>query len=133
MKITRATDFAIRLLAHLAAGEVETTCQKLSRELGIPYNHLAKLIQIMSRSGFVITKKGKGGGLRLAVDPKKINLAEVMEAVEGPVMINDCLLNKASCRFSGKCKARKCLGRVKSKINELLLKTSIYDIALSYN
>ena len=133
MKITRATDFAIRLLAHLAAGEVETTCQVLSRELGIPYNHLAKLIQIMSRRGFVITKKGKGGGLRLAVDPKKINLAEVMEAVEGPVMINDCLLNKKSCRFSGKCKARKCLGAVKNQINQMLMKTTIHDIALSYN
>ena len=73
------------------------------------------------------------GGLKLAADPKKISLAAVVTAIEGPVMISDCLLNKASCPFSGKCKARKCLGAVKSRINQLLGATTIYDIALSYN
>ncbi|MBU0672508.1 MAG: Rrf2 family transcriptional regulator [Candidatus Margulisbacteria bacterium] len=133
MQITRASDYAIRLLAHLAAGEVETTSQTLSNELGVPLNHLAKLVQNLARRGYLITRKGKGGGLRLAVDPKKINLAQVIEAIEGPIMINKCLFHSQSCRFSRKCKVRKCLGGVQGKIQEMLASTTIFDMALQYS
>ena len=132
MKITRATDYAIRLLAHLAAGEEETTSQALAKELGIPLNHLAKLVQVLARRGYLITRKGKGGGLRLAADPKKIDLAEIVEVIEGPVIVNDCIFNKNNCRFSGKCKVRKCLSGVQKKIQDMLAETTISDMALQY-
>lgn len=129
MKITKASDFAIRLLTHLAAGEKEGTSQELARKLDIPFNHLAKLVQNLSRRGFLITRRGKGGGLKLAVDPKKINLTEVIEAVEGPIVINECIFNRERCRFSKECKVRKCLSRVRYKIHEILSATSILDLA----
>lgn len=133
MKLTRASDYAIRLLAHLAAGEVETTSSELSRELGVPFNHLAKLVQSLSRRGFLFTRKGKGGGLRLAIDPKKINLAAVIEAIEGPIVVSDCIFNKKSCRFSGKCKARKCFNKVRIKMRQVLAETYISDLAFQYS
>ena len=133
MKITRAADYAIRLLAHLAAGEVETTSSELSQELGVPFTHLAKLVPTLSRHGFLFTKKGKGGGLRLALDPKKINLVQVIEAVEGPLVISDCIHNDASCKFSNKCKVRKCFSIVRQKMRQVLEETFISDLALSYS
>ena len=68
----------------------------------------------------------------MGIDPKKINLAQVVEAIEGPITINDCVLNKKNCRFSGKCKARKCLTGVRSKIQAMLAATTISDLALQY-
>jgi len=133
MKITRASDYAIRLLAHLAAGEIETTSQVLAEELGIPLNHLAKLVQTLARRGFLSTRKGKGGGLRLAIDPKKINLAQVIEAVEGPLVISECLFNRQSCSFTTKCKVRKCLATVRQQMRQTLARTTISDLALQYN
>lgn len=133
MKITRASDYAIRLLAHLAAGEVETTSGELSSELGIPFNHLAKLVQTLSRRGFLFTRKGRGGGLSLALDPKKINLADVIEAIEGPLVVSDCVGNKKSCRFSGKCKARQCFSKVRIKMRQVLAETYISDLAFQYS
>lgn len=133
MKITKAADYAIRLLAHLAAGEVETTSSALADELGIPLNHLAKLVQTLARQGFLFTKKGKGGGLKLAIDPKKIKLGQIIEAVEGPIMVNECVFNHTNCRYSGKCKVRRCLKDVRGKIHEILMGTSIFDVALQYN
>ena len=133
MKITRATDYAIRLLAHLAAGEVETTSKRLAEELGIPFNHLSKLIQILSRQRYLFTRKGKGGGLRLAMDPKNINLAEIIEVVEGPILINECIFNSKSCQFSAKCKVRKCLKKLQKEMQESLLNIKISDLALQYN
>lgn len=131
MKLTRASDYAIRFLTHLAEDGEEWTSIELAKELDIPFNHLAKLVQILSRRGFIITRKGKGGGLRLARDPKKIDLAEVVEAIEGPVVISDCIFHRESCRFSAKCKARKCLGQVRSSIQNILSKTTISDLVPS--
>lgn len=133
MKITRASDYAIRLLAHLAAGEVETTSQVLAEELGIPLNHLAKLVQALARRGYLLTRKGKGGGLRLGINPKKINLAQVVEAVEGPLVISECIFNRESCCFSKKCKVRKCLASVRDQMRQTLARTTISDLALQYN
>ncbi|MBU1026294.1 MAG: Rrf2 family transcriptional regulator [Candidatus Margulisbacteria bacterium] len=133
MKITRASDYAIRLLSHLAAGEIQTTSEELSGELGIPLNHLAKLVQVLGRRGFLLTRKGRGGGLRLGIDPKKVNVAQVIEAIEGPIVISECILNRKACNFSNKCKARKCLGALKQKMFNLLSGTSIADLALQYN
>jgi Rrf2 family nitric oxide-sensitive transcriptional repressor len=129
MKITRAADYAIRLLAHLASGRGEGTSEALAKKLDIPFNHLAKLVQILARRGYLVTTKGKGGGLRLAVDPKKIDLTEVIEAIEGPLLISDCLFHRESCRFSPKCKFRRTLAKAKSRMNSVLSETTIFDLA----
>lgn len=131
MKITRASDYAIRLLIHLASTGAEGVSRELAEKIDVPFNHLAKLVQILARYGYLITKKGKGGGLKLAGDPRKINLAEVIEAVEGPLLISDCILHKESCRFSKKCKVRLCLSQVQGKISELLSASTIHDMAMA--
>ncbi len=128
MKITKASDYAIRLLTHLAAGEKEGTSEEFARELDIPFNHLAKLVQNLSRRGFLITRKGRGGGLKLAADPQSINVGAVIEAVEGPILISECIFKREHCRFSRECKVRKCLARVRYKIQEILSTTSILDL-----
>jgi Rrf2 family protein len=128
MNINRGSDFAIRLLAHLAAEGKETTSAAAAKKVDVPLNHLAKLVQVLSRGGFVSTRKGKGGGLKLARDPRKINLAEVIEAVEGPMGLSDCLFDRKACRFSGKCKVRKYLGKVRSTIYHMLSAKTIADI-----
>ncbi|MFC1540630.1 RrF2 family transcriptional regulator [Candidatus Margulisiibacteriota bacterium] len=129
MKITKASDYAIRLMTHLAAGEEATTSEELARKLDIPFNHLAKLVQVLAKRRYLITRKGKGGGLRLAVDPKQINLAEVIEAIEGPLVISECIFHRETCCFSGECKVRKCLSRIRYQLQETLMNTTIHDLA----
>ncbi|MFH1173255.1 MAG: Rrf2 family transcriptional regulator [bacterium] len=128
MKLTRAADYAIRLLTHLSANGGEGTALELAKEIDVPFNHLAKLVPILSRHGYIVTKKGKGGGLKLAKDPKQIDLAELVAAIEGPIVVSDCIFNRQTCRFSGKCQARKCLGKVRQAMVDVLSSTTIYDL-----
>lgn len=130
MKITRASDYALRILTHLACGKGGVTSENLAKELDIPLNHLAKLIPILARKRYLLTKKGKGGGLRLAVDPKSINLAEVIEAVEGPFVISNCIYHREDCRFSSKCKVRKLLNSLRQQMRSALVSTSVMDMAV---
>ena len=131
MIINRGSDFAIRLLIHLAAEGREMTSGEAAKKVDVPLNHLAKLVQILSKKGFIITRKGKGGGLKLAKAPGKINLAEVIEAVEGPIALSNCVFNRKCCRFSGKCKVRECLGTVQAKVHDMLAAKTIADVVCS--
>lgn len=131
MKITKASDYAIRLLTHLASMKGEATSEALAKKLDIPFSHLAKLVQKLARRRYLITRKGKGGGLKLAVDPRTISVADIVEIVEGPIVISDCIFHRESCRFSENCKARKCLANVRYKMQEILAATSVFDLAPS--
>lgn len=128
MKLTRAADYAIRLLAYLAANRVESTNLKLSDELGISHNHLARVINLLSRNKYLITRKGKNGGVRLAVDPKKIKVSDIVEVIEGPIILSDCIFHREACKFSKTCKFRKCLISLKNNIDNVLSVTTIHDL-----
>jgi len=131
MKLTRASDYALRFLTHLASNDEEVTSNEIAKRLDIPYNHMAKLVQILARRGYLATKKGKGGGFKLAIDPRKINIGEIIEAIEGPLVVSECIFHKNSCRFSSKCKVRKTLAKVRNKINSILSCATIYDLAIT--
>ena len=131
MKITRASHHAVRLLTYLAKRGGEWTSEELANKLEIPFNHLAKLVQILARRGFLIAKKGKGGGIKLAMEPKKIDLARVMEAVEGPMILSDCIFSRKNCPFSKGCGLRNCLSEISQRIEKMLSSTSILDLVPS--
>lgn len=130
MNINRATDFAFRLLTSLARDGEGVSTRELSKKIDVPFNHLAKLVQRLERAGILETKKGKGGGIKLAKDPSKINMAEVYRAIEGPVSLSDCLFHRDSCRFSKKCKVRAYLGSIQNQINKMFEKKSILELAI---
>lgn len=129
MNITRATDYSFRLLTFLAAQGGEGSTRELAEEADIPFSHLAKLVQRLSNAGILITRKGKGGGIKLARAATDISLADVYSAIEGPVCLNDCLFHRHSCKFSKKCKVRRYLGKVQNKIVEMLSEQNILDLA----
>ena len=129
MNITKATDYAFRLLTHLAAKGGGGSSRELAGQIDVPFNHLAKLVQRLSNAGLLVTKKGKGGGIKLSKPASKINLAEVYEAIEGPLCLSDCLFHRKSCRFSKKCKVRKCLGKIQRQINRMLAQKNIMELA----
>ncbi|NQU16662.1 MAG: Rrf2 family transcriptional regulator [Candidatus Saganbacteria bacterium] len=130
MNITKATDYAFRFLTTLASEGGEGSCRDLAERIDVPFNHLAKLVQRLSNAGLLITKKGKGGGLKLSKPASQISLADVYEAIEGPVCLNDCLFHRKSCKFSSKCKVRKCLGKIQKKINKMLANQNIMELAV---
>ena len=131
MKIKRVTDYTVRLLMYLASKDVSATSMDLSEKLEIPFNHLSKIVQNLSRRGYLLTRKGKGGGLKLAKNPKNISLAEIVELTEGPMTLNDCLFDHKNCSFSKSCKFRKYLGGVQSTMRKLFSDKTIFDLVAS--
>ena len=108
MQITRQADYAVRAVLHLArAGNAERSATStVAKEQNIPPSFLAKIISQLSIAGLLHTSRGARGGVTLARDPREITLLEVIEAIDGPIQLNECVQGKGACSFEDNCPIR---------------------------
>jgi Rrf2 family protein len=105
MKITRQADYAARAVLHLAqAGNNErVSTGHVAKAQNIPLSFLAKIISQLLKAGILQTSRGAQGGIRLAREPEKITLLEVVEAIDGPIQLNVCIRREGVCVFEDNC------------------------------
>ncbi len=100
MRFTRYTDYAIRVLLHLAAHDGQTvSIQEIARAYGISKDHLMKVVQQLSGAGFVAAQRGRGGGLRLGRPAAEIRVGDVVRLTEDGFQLVDC----ATCKVAPVC------------------------------
>lgn len=105
MQITRQADYAVRAvlyLARLGRGNRAATSQ-IAEEQHIPPSFLAKIISQLSIAGLLNTSRGARGGVTLAREPEAITLLEVVEAIDGPIRLNECAHADGMCAFTDEC------------------------------
>lgn len=105
MQITRQADYAVRAVLYLAGlnnGRRAPTSE-IAREQKIPPSFLAKIVSQLSVAGVVQTSRGARGGVSLARPSEEISLLEVIEAIDGPIMLNECVHDPKVCVFGENC------------------------------
>ena len=105
MQITRQADYAIRAVRYLAkqGPNQRAATSTIAQEMKIPPSFLAKIISQLSIAGLLHTSRGARGGVTLARDAKDISLLDVVEAIDGPILLNECVGDPADCVFSDDC------------------------------
>jgi Rrf2 family protein len=105
MQITRQADYAVRAVLYLARLDKNkrAATSQVAQEQHIPPSFLAKIISQLSIAGLLHTSRGARGGVTLARDPKEITLLEVIEAIDGPIMLNECVGDGSNCTFDEDC------------------------------
>ncbi len=105
MQITRQADYAVRAVLHLSQLGVgnRAATSKIAKAQHIPPSFLAKIISQLSIAGLLHTSRGARGGVTLARKPEKISLLEVVEAIDGPIRLNECAHDDGMCSFEGDC------------------------------
>jgi Rrf2 family protein len=108
MQITRQADYAVRAVLYLARlGTTERAATStVAEEQRIPPSFLAKIISQLSIAGLLHTSRGARGGVTLARDAKEITLLEVIEAIDGPIQLNECVGEDGVCSFDDECALR---------------------------
>ena len=107
MQITRQADYAVRAVLHLARnGEQRIATSMIAEEQRIPPSFLAKIISQLSIAGLLHTSRGARGGVTLAREAKDITLLEVIEAIDGPIQLNECVGDNGTCSFDDNCPLR---------------------------
>ncbi len=108
MQITRQADYAVRAVLHLARlGNTERAATSMiAEEQNIPPSFLAKIISQLSIAGLLHTSRGARGGVTLGREPGDITLLEVVEAIDGPIQLNECVGEDGICLYKDKCPLR---------------------------
>lgn len=105
MQITRQADYAVRAVLYLARmdSDKRAATSKVAKEQHIPPSFLAKIISQLSIAGLLHTSRGARGGVTLARKPEDITLLEVIEAIDGPILLNECVGDSSTCTFQDDC------------------------------
>ncbi len=100
MRLTRHGDYAVRVMVDLAqhGDEAPVPRARIQERQDVPAAYLAKIIQMLARAGLVRTQAGARGGVSLAVAPERVTLRQVIEAAEGPIHLNRCVVEPGTCR-----------------------------------
>ncbi|GAB6099587.1 Rrf2 family transcriptional regulator [Halanaerocella petrolearia] len=99
MRLSQASDYAFRAILYLVKQgvEVRVDAQTISEAENVPKRFLLKIFRKLAQTDMLESYRGKNGGYALVKDPAKITLREVVEAVEGPIHINRCLIDPLEC------------------------------------
>lgn len=134
LRLSKKADYALIALSYMAVpGQRHTvTAREVAERHAIPVELLAKVLQRLVRAGVLTSIQGIRGGYRLARTPGAISVAEVVEAIEGPLMLTACDDRADSCEQYDKCSIRDPLHRIRERIVAALHGCSVAELAGSH-
>jgi Rrf2 family nitric oxide-sensitive transcriptional repressor len=90
MRLTQRTDYALRMLMHLAVDTDGASVPEIASRFGLSEHHLMKVAQALSGAGWVKTQRGRGGGVALAVSPETVRIGDVVRYFEPDFRLVEC-------------------------------------------
>ena len=132
MQLSKFTDYSFRALIYLADKKDSlATVEELANALDISEHHLKKIIHKLAKTNYVISIKGRGGGLKLGMEPKDINLGEILKITEDNLNIVEYFSSDSiSCNLNCECKLKPVLNDALNSFKlKLKLKLSEYTLA----
>ncbi len=106
MQITHQADYAIRTMVYLASQDPhqKIATSQIAKDYHIPPSFLTKIVSQLSIAGLLHTARGARGGVSLARPADEISMLDVIEAIDGPVLMNECVADSHICAFKATCK-----------------------------
>ena len=131
IRLTRQADYGILLLVQVAsepAGSVQAA-PDLAAATGIPVPMVSKILKTLARAGLLVSHRGPHGGYHLASSPADISLANVIEALDGPIAMTACTGGDHDCSLETRCCVQPHWQHVNRAVVEALSRVSLADIA----
>ena len=132
MRLSSLADYAVVMMSAAArhCGRTKVNATTLSAETGIPLPTAQKLVSKLSAAGLLESTRGVGGGVRLSRPPAAISLADIVEAVEGPIEMTTCIdAERHDCALEGNCRVRPHMHVVNGAVRGALAGVSLSSLA----
>ncbi len=132
MRLTTFTDYGLRMLMRMAsAPDRAFSTADLAQEFCLPRNHLSKIMQCLSRGGFIETRRGGGGGAKLARAPDEIRLGDLVRSLEAGQPLVECFgADPHGCTILGQCRLKAKLRSAEMAFLAHLDASTLADVAL---
>ncbi|HSH41454.1 MAG TPA: Rrf2 family transcriptional regulator [Arenicellales bacterium] len=130
MRLTRHTDYVLRVLMQVGLNEGELVrISDIAESFGISRNHLTKIVHQLGTRGYLETRQGRGGGIRLARAPSKIVIGDVVRDFEEDLDLVECFNpGRSECRIQSTCILRGALGDALAAFLDALDDTTLADL-----
>jgi Rrf2 family protein len=133
LRLSKKSDYALIAMKHLATradGGASSSAREISEAYGIPLELLAKVLQRLVRARLLVSVQGTRGGYRLGRHASAISVADVIQAVDGPVTVTACSDTDHNCDQFTKCSIRDPLWKIKNRILDALTTVSVAEMAV---
>jgi len=131
LRLSKKSDYALISMKHLATrtDASSSSAREISESYDIPLELLAKVLQRLVRAKLLVSVQGTRGGYRLARHASSISVADVIQAVDGPVTVTACSTDDHNCDQYSKCSVRDPLWKIKNRILDALNTVSVQEMA----
>ena len=132
MRLSSMADYAVVTMSAAArhCGSARVSAAQLAAETGLPVPTVQKIVSTLTAAGLLRSSRGVGGGLKLARPAAAISLADIVEAVEGPIALTSCVDNgKHDCALEGSCTVRPHWGVVNAAMRGALADVPLTRLA----
>ena len=131
LRLSKKADYALIAMKHLAlrADSGSSSAREIAGLYDIPIELMAKVLQRLVQKSLLESHQGTRGGYRLARLPSQISVADVIQAIEGPVTVTACSTEEGQCEQFSKCNVRDPLFRVRERILAALGECTIAELA----
>ena len=109
LRMTKATDYSIVILAHFAQEESRTvrTARDIAGKTHLPLPMVTKTMKLLAQKRFLVSQRGVKGGYQLAHEPKDLSVADIISAIEGPITLTECGAERTTqCPVGDSCNVR---------------------------
>jgi Rrf2 family protein len=131
LRLSKKADYALMAMKHLAlrSDRGSSSAREIAEQYDIPIELMAKVLQRLVRRGLLSSHQGTHGGYQLARVPAQISVADVIQAIDGPVTVTACTTDDGRCDQYAKCNVRDPLWRVRERILTALGECTIAELA----
>jgi Rrf2 family protein len=131
LRFSKKADYALMAMKHLAThtDAASTSARAIAEEYNIPLELMAKVLQRLARRGLLASHQGTRGGYTLSKAPTSISVADIIEAIDGPLTVTACSTDDEQCEQFTRCNVRDPLWRIKERIISALATVSLGEIA----
>lgn len=129
--LSRKADYGVRAIVDIARqpASARVIVADIAKRQKIPAFYLAKIMPRLARAGIVRTTLGAAGGIALGISPDQISLLQIIEAIDGPLALNQCSVNPTDCEHHATCSALDVWCRAQAQLNRTLAETRVSDLA----
>jgi Rrf2 family protein len=131
LRLSKKADYALMALKHLATHTdvMSVSAREIAEAYDIPVELMAKVLQRLARRGLLSSLQGTRGGYRLAKAPSAISVADIIQAIDGPLTVTACSTESENCGQYSKCSVRDPLWRIKDRILSALATCSLQEVS----
>ena len=129
-RLTKGTDYGIRILAHLARDEQEVThnAREVAEDLHLTVPMVSKVMKSLARAGLLESHRGSKGGFTLVQRPEDLSVADMIAALEGPVALTECQIGPFLCQHEGTCSVQEPWSVINRSVRNTLATISLSDL-----